>query len=100
MYKYDSSYYIIAWKDDSIDNIDIITALVWLIVCGIHYRDILQIQIWIGGMLALNMVEMSVFCNKYQVCGFIIGIILVVGYEVILTLIMTMKVEQIETVQW
>jgi len=43
-----------------------VLALVWLIVCGIHYRDILQIQIWIGGMLALNMVEMSVFCNKYQ----------------------------------
>ncbi|KAL5270127.1 hypothetical protein ACHWQZ_G001003 [Mnemiopsis leidyi] len=41
-------------------------ALIWLIVCGCHYRDILQIQIWIGGMLALNMVEMSVFCNKYQ----------------------------------
>ena len=42
-------------------------ALIWLVVCGIHWRDILQIQIWIGGMIALTMVEMSVFCSKYQV---------------------------------
>lgn len=41
-------------------------ALIWMIVCCIHYRDILQIQLWIGGMIALNMVEMSVFCSKYQ----------------------------------
>lgn len=41
-------------------------ALIWVVICGLHYRDMLQIQMWIGGMLFLNMVEMSVFCNKYQ----------------------------------
>ena len=40
--------------------------LIWLLVCGYHWRDILQVQLWIGGLLILSMIEMSVYCNKYM----------------------------------
>jgi len=41
-------------------------ALFWLVICAVHWRDILQIQCWIGAILALNMVEMSVYFSKYE----------------------------------
>lgn len=40
--------------------------LAWLVVCAMHWRDILRIQFWIGGVIFLGMVEKAMFCAEYQ----------------------------------
>lgn len=44
----------------------VILGLAWLIVCAMHWRDILRIQFWIGGVIFLGMVEKAMFCAEYQ----------------------------------
>jgi len=44
----------------------VVLGLAWLIVCAMHWRDILRIQFWIGGVIFLGMVEKAMFCAEYQ----------------------------------
>lgn len=40
--------------------------LVWLIVSACQWRDLLRIQFWIGGVIALGMLEKAVFFSEYN----------------------------------
>jgi len=44
----------------------VLLGLLWLIFCSIHWRDILRLQFWIGGVIFLGMVEKAVFTSEYQ----------------------------------
>ena len=44
----------------------VVLGLVWLGCCALHWRDILRIQFWIGGVILLGMVEKAMFCAEYQ----------------------------------
>ena len=39
----------------------IIMGLVWLVLCSLHWRDLLRIQFWIGGVIFLGMLEKAMF---------------------------------------
>jgi len=41
-------------------------AVVWLVVLACNWRDLLQIQFWIGGVIILGMLEKAVFYSEYQ----------------------------------
>ncbi|CAI4220828.1 unnamed protein product, partial [Auanema sp. JU1783] len=43
-----------------------ILAIVWLILCLKHFRDILQIQYWIGAVIILGMLEKAFFVSEYS----------------------------------
>jgi len=38
--------------------------IIWLIICLWKWRDILRIQMWIGAVLFLGMLEMVFFLHK------------------------------------
>ncbi|KAL9957723.1 hypothetical protein ACROYT_G034659 [Oculina patagonica] len=40
--------------------------VVWLIASACQWRDLLRIQIWIGGVIALGMLEEEVFFSEYN----------------------------------
>jgi len=44
----------------------VILGLAWLLVCSFHWREILRIQFWIGGVLLLGMLEKAMFTAEYQ----------------------------------
>jgi hypothetical protein len=44
----------------------VLLGLLWLIFCSIHWRDILRLQFWIGGVIFLGMVEKAMFTSEYQ----------------------------------
>eukprot|EP00092_Neocalanus_flemingeri_P029716 GFUD01032264.1.p1 GENE.GFUD01032264.1~~GFUD01032264.1.p1 ORF type:complete len:600 (-),score=101.29 GFUD01032264.1:212-2011(-) len=44
----------------------VILGLAWLIVCSLHWREILRIQFWIGAVLLLGMLEKAMFTAEYQ----------------------------------
>lgn len=44
----------------------VLLGLLWLIFCAIHWRDILRLQFWIGGVIFLGMVEKAMFTSEYQ----------------------------------
>lgn len=44
----------------------VVLGLAWLIVCALHWRDILRIQFWIGGVIFLGMVEKAMFLAEFQ----------------------------------
>jgi len=44
----------------------VVLGLSWLIVCALHWRDILRIQFWIGGVIFLGMVEKAMFLAEFQ----------------------------------
>lgn len=44
----------------------VLLGLAWLIVCSMHWREILRIQFWIGGVLLLGMLEKAMFTAEYQ----------------------------------
>ena len=39
----------------------VVMGLVWLILCSLHWRDLLRIQFWIGGVIFLGMLEKAMF---------------------------------------
>lgn len=39
--------------------------LLWLVFSAIHWRDILRLQFWIGGVIFLGMVEKAMFTSEY-----------------------------------
>jgi len=38
---------------------------VWLVMSACNYRDLLRIQLWVGGVIFLGMVEKAVFYSEY-----------------------------------
>ncbi|KAJ7340054.1 Transmembrane protein 87A [Desmophyllum pertusum] len=40
--------------------------IVWLVVSACQWRDLLRIQFWIGGVIALGMLEKAVFFSEYN----------------------------------
>ena len=38
----------------------------WLIVCSMHWRDLLRIQFWIGAVIFLGMLEKALFYAEFQ----------------------------------
>ncbi len=40
--------------------------LVWLIISAKHWRDLLRIQFWIGGVIFLGMLEKAMFYGEFQ----------------------------------
>ena len=38
----------------------------WLVVCALHFRDLLRIQFWIGGVIFLGMLEKAMFYAEFQ----------------------------------
>ncbi|XP_068751803.1 transmembrane protein 87A-like [Montipora capricornis] len=40
--------------------------VVWLVVSACQWRDLLRIQFWIGGVIALGMLEKAVFFSEYN----------------------------------
>merc|ERR1719266_2443237 len=44
----------------------VLLGLAWLIVCAMHWRDILRIQFWIGGVIFLGMMEKAMFLAEFQ----------------------------------
>jgi len=44
----------------------VLYALGWLAVCGRQWRELLRIQFWIGGVIAIGMLEKAVFLAEYE----------------------------------
>jgi len=44
----------------------VILGLIWLVVCSLHWREILRLQFWIGGVIFLGMIEKAMFTAEYQ----------------------------------
>jgi len=44
----------------------LVLGLSWLIVCALHWRHILRIQFWIGGVIFLGVVENAMFLAEFQ----------------------------------
>jgi len=44
----------------------VLLGLLWLVVCSLHWREILRLQFWIGGVILLGMVEKAMFTAEYQ----------------------------------
>ena len=40
--------------------------LTWLVLCARHWRDLLRIQFWIGGVIFLGMLEKAMFLAEYE----------------------------------
>jgi len=38
----------------------------WLVVCSMHWRDLLRIQFWIGAVIFLGMLEKALFYAEFQ----------------------------------
>lgn len=38
----------------------------WLVVCSLHWRDLLRIQFWIGAVIFLGMLEKALFYAEFQ----------------------------------
>ena len=38
----------------------------WLVVSAMHWRDLLRIQFWIGGVIFLGMLEKAMFYGEFQ----------------------------------
>ena len=38
----------------------------WLMVCALHWRDLLRIQFWIGAVIFLGMLEKAMFYAEFQ----------------------------------
>jgi len=38
----------------------------WLVVCALHWRDLLRIQFWIGAVIFLGMLEKALFYAEFQ----------------------------------
>lgn len=47
-------------------GIYILMGLVWLILCARHWRDLLRIQFWIGGVIFLGMLEKAMFLAEFS----------------------------------
>lgn len=45
----------------------IIMGLLWLVLCSLHWRDLLRIQFWIGGVIFLGMLEKAMFLVIYTI---------------------------------
>jgi len=41
-------------------------AATWLLLSACHYRDLLRVQFWIGGVILLGMIEKAVFYAEYK----------------------------------
>lgn len=41
-------------------------AFFWLIICFCYWRDLLRIQLWIGAVIFLGLVEKAVFVGEYE----------------------------------
>lgn len=44
----------------------VVLGLLWLVACSLHWREILRLQFWIGGVIFLGMVEKAMFTAEYQ----------------------------------
>ena len=44
----------------------VVLGLCWLVACSMHWREILRLQFWIGGVIFLGMVEKAMFTAEYQ----------------------------------
>jgi hypothetical protein len=44
----------------------VVLGLLWLIFCSVHWRDLLRLQFWIGGVIFLGMVEKAIFTVEYE----------------------------------
>ena len=44
----------------------VLMGLVWLVICFVHWRDLLRIQFWIGGVIFLGMLEKAMFLAEYS----------------------------------
>ncbi|TRY80974.1 hypothetical protein TCAL_02964 [Tigriopus californicus] len=44
----------------------ILMGLAWLILCARHWRDLLRIQFWIGGVIFLGMLEKAMFLAEFS----------------------------------
>ncbi|XP_032084295.1 transmembrane protein 87A-like isoform X2 [Thamnophis elegans] len=44
----------------------VLYGVLWLILLGCYWRDILRIQFWIGGVILLGMLEKAVFYAEFQ----------------------------------
>jgi len=44
----------------------VLLGLLWLIFCSVHWRDLLRLQFWIGGVIFLGMVEKAIFTIEYE----------------------------------
>jgi len=44
----------------------VVLGLLWLIFCAVHWRDLLRLQFWIGGVIFLGMVEKAIFTVEYE----------------------------------
>lgn len=40
--------------------------IAWLVVSAKHWRDLLRIQFWIGGVIFLGMLEKAMFYGEFQ----------------------------------
>uniref|UniRef100_A0A1I7YBS3 Histone_H2A_C domain-containing protein n=1 Tax=Steinernema glaseri TaxID=37863 RepID=A0A1I7YBS3_9BILA len=44
----------------------ILLAVIWLVVCLKHWKDLLRIQYWIGAVIMIGMVEKALFLEEYS----------------------------------
>ena len=44
----------------------IVMGIIWLILCARHWRDLLRIQFWIGGVIFLGMLEKAMFLAEFN----------------------------------
>ncbi|KAF0310737.1 Transmembrane protein 87A [Amphibalanus amphitrite] len=44
----------------------VLYGLGWLVVCARQWRELLRIQFWIGGVIAMGMLEKAVFLAEYE----------------------------------
>ena len=44
----------------------VLLGLAWLLACSLHWREILRLQFWIGGVILLGMMEKAMFTAEYQ----------------------------------
>ncbi|XP_037080065.1 LOW QUALITY PROTEIN: transmembrane protein 87A-like [Pollicipes pollicipes] len=44
----------------------VLYGLGWLVVCSRQWRELLRIQFWIGGVIAIGMLEKAVFLAEYE----------------------------------
>ena len=44
----------------------VLLAGAWLVLCSLHWREILRLQFWIGGVIFLGMLEKAVFYSEYN----------------------------------
>ncbi len=44
----------------------LVMGVVWLVLCARHWRDLLRIQFWIGGVIFLGMLEKAMFLAEYE----------------------------------